>query len=216
MCIVLGYSEAGGHPVNEDVFEIQRHSEGRSCWIVSLADGQGGQAGGAEAARLACRIVIESVLSQPVSSALLSRTWLDVLHRADEKVLADGEAGYTTLIGFAVVGGKVVGASSGDSALWVTGADGKVLDLTARQAKNPPVGSGGAVVTPFATNLPASWIVLGMSDGVWKYVGRDGVREAMKESRGRALLNALLTRARLPGSGQLQDDFTAVVIQESV
>ena len=216
MCIVLSYSESGGHPANEDAFEVQRHPEGPSCWIASLADGQGGRAGGAEAARLACRTVIEAVASQPVSRARLSRTWVDALRRADESVRVDDEAGYTTLIGFAVFAGQVVGASSGDSALWVTGMDGQVLDLTARQAKNPPVGSGGAMITPFATGLPASWVVLGMTDGVWKYVGRDGVREVMMECRGQALLDALLTRARLPRSGVLQDDFTTVVLQDSV
>jgi hypothetical protein len=216
MCIVLSYSESSGHSANEDAFEVQRHPEGCACWITSLADGQGGRAGGAEAARLACRTVIETVMSQPVSRAQLSRTWVEALRRADEKVRVDGEAGYTTLIGFAVVAGQVVGASSGDSALWVTGMDGQVLDLTARQAKNPPVGSGGAAITPFAAGLPASWVVLGMSDGVWKYVGRDGVREVMMECRGQALLDALLTRARLPRSGVLQDDFTAVVLQDSV
>lgn len=216
MCIFLSHSEVGGHAANEDAFDVQRHPEGRSCWICSLADGQGGQAGGAKAARLACRTVTETVLSQPVASASMSRTWVDALRRADEQVLADREAGYTTLIGFAVVGGQVVGASSGDSALWVTGADGRVLDLTARQAKNPPVGSGGAAPMPFATKLPSSWVVLGMSDGVWKYVGRDGVRGVLRESRGRALLDALLIRARLPRSGELQDDFTAVVLQEPV
>src|SRR4051812_41176835 len=103
VCIVLSYSEPGGHPANEDAFEVQRHPEGRSCWTTALADGQGGRAGGAKAARLACRIVIEAVLAQPVSRALSSRTWVAALRRADEGVLADGEAGYTTLIGFAVV-----------------------------------------------------------------------------------------------------------------
>ena len=55
-----------------------------------------------------------------------------------------------------------------------------------------------------------------MTDGVWKYVGRDVVREVMLECRGQALLDALLTRARLPRSGTLQDDFTTVVLQDSV
>jgi hypothetical protein len=216
MCVVFSYSEPGGHPVNEDAFEVRRHPGGQFCWIAALADGQGGRAGGAEAAQLACRIVMEAVSAQPVSCVQSSRAWVAALRRADETVSADVEAGYTTLIGFAVVAGQVVGASSGDSALWVAGKDGRVLDLTAHQAKNPPIGSGGAMITPFATKLPDSWVVLGMSDGVWKYVGRDGVREAMMEYRGQALLDALLGRARLPRSGVLQDDFTAVVLQRPI
>jgi PPM family protein phosphatase len=91
-----------------------------------------------------------------------------------------------------------------------------VVDLTARQAKNPPIGSGGAVPTPFVAQLPSSWVVLAMSDGVWKYVGHDGVRDALRESRGQALLDALLNRARLPRSGGLQDDFTALIVEAAV
>jgi hypothetical protein len=118
------------------------------------------------------------------------------------------------LIGFAVAGGHVVGAANGDSALWVAGAGERILDLTARQAKNPPVGSGGVVPTPFAARLPPSWIVLAMSDGVWKSVGRERVAELLSKNRGQALLDALLAEARLPWSGGLGDDFTAVAVEE--
>jgi hypothetical protein len=52
-----------------------------------------------------------------------------------------------------------------------------------------------------------------MSDGVWKYVGRDAVQGALRERRGRELLDELLSRARLPRTGRLQDDFTAVLLQ---
>jgi serine/threonine protein phosphatase PrpC len=213
MCIIFSCSEAGGHPTNEDAFEVRQHPGGPSCWLCALADGQGGRAGGAEAARLACRTVIEVASSQPISSALMTRMWVAALRRADERVAADRRAGYTTLIGFAVGGGQVVGASSGDSAVWLADADRYISDLTARQVKNPPVGSGGAVPSPFAARLPASWLVLAMSDGVWKYVGRDRIRELLRESRGRELLDALRAQARLPRSGSLPDDFTVVVLQ---
>jgi serine/threonine protein phosphatase PrpC len=213
MCLIFTHSEAGGHPTNEDAFEVRRHPEVSSCWVGSLADGQGGRSGGAAAARLACRIAVEAVLSQPIASLPKVGTWVQALRRADAGVLADPEAGFTTLIGFAVVGGQVIGASSGDSALWVDGADGRVVDLTERQSKNPPIGSGGAEPTPFVARLSGSWAVLAISDGVWKYVGRDEVRAALRRRRGRELLDALLARARLPRSGGLQDDFTAVLIQ---
>jgi PPM family protein phosphatase len=214
MCLVASCSLAGGHPTNEDAFEVIRHPREQSCWIGALADGQGGQAGGGEAARLACRVVIDTVSSQPVRSVAIASTWLNALRLADERVCADRSAGYTTLIGFAVASGHVIGASNGDSALWLTGADGRILDLTARQAKNPPIGSGGAAPTPFAAKLPASWIVLAMSDGVWKSVGRERIAERVRQSRGLALLDALLADARLPWSGGLGDDFTAVMLEE--
>jgi hypothetical protein len=214
MCIVASCSLAGGHPTNEDAFDVIRHPGEQSCWIGALADGQGGQAGGGEAARLACQVVIEMVSSQPARKVATASTWLNALRLADERVCADRSAGYTTLIGFALAGGHVIGASNGDSALWLAGPDERILDLTASQAKNPPIGSGGAAPTPFAAKLPAWWIVLAMSDGVWKGVGRERVAERLRESRGQALLNALLADARLPWSGGLGDDFTAVILEE--
>src|SRR4051794_8475819 len=209
MCLIFSHSEAGGHPTNEDAFEVRRHPEAGSCWVGALADGQGGRSGGAEAARLACRIAVEAALSRPIALLLKAWTWVEVLGQADEGVLADPEAGFTTLIGFAVVGGQVIGASSGDSALWVAGGDGRITDLTERQSKDPPIGLGGAAATPFVAPLSGSWAVLAMSDGVWKYAGRDGVRAALGESRGQELLDALLARARLPRSGGVQGGFTA-------
>ena len=119
----------------------------------------------------------DGFVAQPVSAVAIASTWLNALRLADERVCADQNAGYTTLIGFAVAGGHVIGAANGDSALWLAGADGHILDLTARQAKNPPIGSGGDAPTPFAAKLPKSWIVLAMSDGVWKGVGRERVAE---------------------------------------
>ena len=56
-------------------------------------------------------------------------------------------------------------------------------------------------------------IVLAMSDGVWKSVGRDRIAELFRQTRGQALLDALLADARLPWSGGLGDDFTAVLLQ---
>jgi hypothetical protein len=212
--VPLTHTEPGGHAANEDAFEITQHPDGQFCWVGALADGQGGQSGGGEAARLACRAVIETISAQRVRSVATAGTWINALRRADEQVCADRNAGYTTLIGFAVAGGHVIGAANGDSALWLASADGRILDLTERQAKNPPIGSGFAAPAPFAAKLPASWTILAMSDGVWKAVGRVRVAELLLQSRGQALLDALLAEARLPWSGGLGDDFTAVVLED--
>ncbi len=209
----LCHTEPGGHPTNEDAFEIAQHPSEPSCWIGALADGQGGQSGGGEAARLACRVVMETISAHRIASVAAAGTWIDVLRQADERVCADRIAGYTTLIGFAVAGGHVIGAANGDSALWVRCDDGRIVDLTEHQAKNPPIGSGFARPTPFAAKLPSSWAILAMSDGVWKAVGRGPVAELFLQWRGQALIDALLAEARLPWSGGLGDDFTAVVLQ---
>ena len=101
-------------------------------------------------------------------------------------------------------------------ALWIAGADGRVVELTEHQSKNPPIGSGVAAPTSFAAKLPHSWLILAMSDGAWKSIGRDGIREALRTSRGREWLDGLLAGACLPRSGELQDDFTAVLLQAPV
>ena len=116
------------------------------------------------------------------------------------------------LVGLCVVPGAVAGASCGDSAaLLVCG--GRARPLTAAQAKNPPVGSGAAPFVPFAAGLVRPWALLAMSDGVWKYAGWAAITQAASALRGRALLEALQARARLPGSGQFPDDFTLVLFE---
>jgi serine/threonine protein phosphatase PrpC len=165
---------------------------------------------------MACRITIEALSALPESSALKAATWVSALRMVDERIQADESAGYTTLIGFAVSGGRIVGASNGDSAVWLADEAGRIVDLTDRQAKNPPIGSGGARPTPFDARLPDFWLVLAMSDGVWKYVGGDRILELLRECRGQELLNALQACARLPRSGEFPDDFTAVLLQKQV
>jgi hypothetical protein len=212
--VPLSHTESGGHPTNEDAFEVGRHPGDQSCWIGVLADGQGGQSGGGEAARLACRVVIEAISARRVSAVATVGTWIDALREADKQVCADRDAGYTTLIGFAVFGGHIVGASNGDSAIWLAQGGGRIVDLSEQQAKNPPIGSGFASPAPFAAKLAASWAILAMSDGVWKGAGRGRVAELLLQYRGQALLDALLAEARLPWSGGLGDDFTAVVFED--
>src|SRR5262245_13035245 len=126
-------SEPGGHPVNEDAFIAQPIPGDPAGWVVCVADGQGGRSGGARASRLACDTTADGISSRR-----------DVLNRADEVVAADPDAGFTTLIGFAVRGDTLAGASCGDSAVLAVCGSGKVTELTRHQFKNPPVGSGEA------------------------------------------------------------------------
>src|SRR5262245_55649515 len=121
------FSEAGGHPANEDAFLVQQLPGDSEGWLVCIADGQGGRAGGAKAARLACEAVAAGGSSQP-----------DVLSRADAAVAADPEAGFTTLIGLVVRGDIVTGASCGDSAVLAVCGSGGITELTRLQFKNPP------------------------------------------------------------------------------
>ena len=50
---ILRYSEIGSHNENEDALEVVAHNSDSSLMICALADGQGGQRGGAAAAKCA-------------------------------------------------------------------------------------------------------------------------------------------------------------------
>jgi serine/threonine protein phosphatase PrpC len=167
---VQSCSEVGDHRLNEDAFCVQAHPLAPDCWVCAVADGQGGQAGGGPAAQLACRAALGAALACRPEGLIEPATWSGILRQADAAVAADPGAGFTTLVGLCVYRGRVVGASSGDSAaLLVSG--GKAKELTAGQQKNPPVGCGAAVAVPFAAAVTEPWRVLVMSDGVWKYAG---------------------------------------------
>jgi PPM family protein phosphatase len=210
----LSFTEAGGHPKNEDAFEVQCHPSDPACWLCFLADGQGGQAGGAPAARLACRTGMEAACLQRPDRLRDVAAWPALLRRADNAVRADSAAGYCTLLGFCIWAGALAGASAGDSAVLAVTGDGAPRELTAGQAKNPPVGSGAAQFLPFAAKLSSPWAVLAMSDGVWKYIGWERLVEAVSTLRGEALLAALQDAARLRASGRFPDDFTVVLFEE--
>jgi hypothetical protein len=137
-----------------------------------------------------------------------------LLPHADQAVAADPEAGFTTLIGFCVRRGRIVGASCGDSAVLLVNDWGAAV-LTAEQRKDPPVGSGAAVFTEFTAELGRGWRVLGLTDGVWKYVGWDRVIAVARSHPGRSVLDGLQSLARLPRTGQFPDDFTVVVLAEA-
>jgi PPM family protein phosphatase len=198
------FSEAGGHPANEDAFVLQHLGGDPERWLVCVADGQGGRAGGAKAARLACDTVAE---------VGRFRSLLHAFDRTDAAVAADADAGLTTLAGFVLRGDAVLGVSSGDSAVLAVSGSGEIKELTDKQFKNPPVGSGEAVFVPFEAELVRPWRVLAMTDGVWKYAGWDRIDEMATTLAGEELLAALQTAARLPRTGQFQDDFTVVLIE---
>jgi serine/threonine protein phosphatase PrpC len=206
------YSEVGGHRLNEDAYRVQAHPLAPDCWVCLVADGQGGQAGGREAAQLACRAALDAALACQPEGLIETATWSDILRQADAAVAADPDAGFTTLVGLCVYRSRVVGASSGDSAALVI-SGGKARELTADQRKNPPVGCGAAVAVPFAVAVTVPWRVLVMSDGVWKYVGWDRVTEIARRACGPLVITELQEAARLPGSERFQDDFTVVLLE---
>jgi hypothetical protein len=176
---------------------VRRHPADKTCWFCTLADGQGGRSGGARAAQIACRAVMDKAATLLPSDLTQPSTWVGIVGLVDRAVAADPNAGYTTLVTLCVISGSLYGASSGDSSvLLVEGRDCR--ELTRAQVKNPPVGSGHAIATPFAARMTRPWMTLAMSDGVWKYVRWDDMKELTRTMRGvaRGLLAKAGTLAR--------------------
>ncbi len=193
MIRVHSFSAAGGHAVNEDAFLIR---ELPRAHFVALADGQGGRAGGARAAQLACEVAAR-----------------EGPEAADVAVAADPAAGFTTLVTLLIEGDRATGASCGDSAAVAVNRNGAPRVLTSRQFKNPPVGSGDATFVPFEMALVAPWKVLVMSDGVWKFATWDHVWDCAARLSGEELVAELQVPARLKTTGEFQDDFTVVLLE---
>ena len=206
------FSEVGGHVENEDAFAVQQHRLDPDLSLCFMADGQGGQAGGGQAARLACHTASSLASTFTPKDLQDPRTWATILQQVDEAVRVDPTAGYTTFVGLCVSHERVVGASSGDSAAMLI-CENSVTQLTSGQRKNPPVGCGEAEAVSFAASVNAPWRLLVMTDGVWKYVGWKRITELVRYERGASLVDKLQQVARLPGSGQFQDDFTVVVLE---
>jgi serine/threonine protein phosphatase PrpC len=205
-------SEPGGHAANEDAFEVRQHPDDPECVLCVIADGQGGQAGGAAAAQVACQTCLAAAVSYSVTELLHPATWARMFQAADRAVADHPAAGYTTLAGFCIANERLCGASNGDSAVLLLSADAPGDVLTSRQYKNPPVGSGAAACRPFSARLARPWLVLAMTDGVWKFVGWDEVTRIASENRSELMVDLLRERAGLRRGGGLQDDFTVVVL----
>ena len=213
MITALSFTEVGGHALNEDAFAVHQHPLEPAMWFCFVADGQGGRSGGGRAAQIACETAIECVAKYPPESWWKLRTWSSLFRMVDEAVLADSNAGFTTFVGLCAIDDRVIGISSGDSAaVVVTG--GVPVDLTARQHKNPPCGSGVAEGTTFEASLIVPWRLLAMTDGVWKYVGWERATAATRQDLGSEVVAELQQSARLRGSGFFQDDFTVVLLEE--
>jgi serine/threonine protein phosphatase PrpC len=213
MIRVFSVSLPGNHAENEDAFAVRRHPRHPGCLFAVLADGQGGRAGGARAAQLACSTAIDRLSAQPIEGLMALGAWQSILGSVDQTIAQDSTSGFTTLITLCIARGTVYGASAGDSAVAAFNADHSHLVLTDNQHKNPSVGSGAAKFVTFGCQLRCPWTVLAMSDGVWKYVGWEEVVRVATTNDGEAIIDLLLDRARLPGRGVLPDDFTAVVLQ---
>ena len=210
---IFTVSECGSHATNQDAFGIKAHPDDAFCCVCVLADGQGGRTGGRDAARTACCVTMEKALSYSPKKLVRPSSWPTILRAADNAVRDSADAGYTTLVAACIVPSMVCGASNGDSAAIVLTGGNVHHRLTGNQIKNPPVGSGLAEFVPFASRLIAPWVVLLMSDGVWKYAGWRKIVSVITKINGQAMINSLRHSAWLSSRGKFQDDFTVVAVQ---
>jgi PPM family protein phosphatase len=202
------YSEQGGaHAGNEDAVDACQHSQDSGLWLCCLADGQGGQAGGARAAQAAVQSALTAALAQSPRSLLKPKTCEGIVRAADDAVYTDPEAGFTTLVVLAMRDRLVCGASCGDSAA-VLLQDEQPVVLTEAQLPNPPLGSRMARATSFSVELEPPWQICAVSDGVWKYTGWERIIALMHRKGGRDLADALRAAVIKPGILALPDDFS--------
>ena len=209
---VFSHSELGGHLTNEDAMGAFHYADDPPTLICALSDGQGGQSGGALAARIAVDSCLEKARTYSLKKLLNPYTWQDIGEAVDRNVSLDLEAGYATFIGLALIPSFVIGISCGDSAVALLLGD-RFVQLTENQHKNPPIGSGAARLTPFSAGLNGSWKLLIMSDGVWKFAGWEAIVERCRSESDEALISSLREVAVSNTGGRLLDDFSVILIE---
>jgi len=131
----------GGREVQEDALDVRcvPGGDGREAWLLVLADGMGGHAGGAAASRLAVDTFVDACIGgiSDIPSAL--QAGLDRANRriADEISArpAFGDMG-TTLVGVVISNSHLYWISVGDSPLWLY-RDGQLQRLNADHSMVP-------------------------------------------------------------------------------
>lgn len=205
------YSEIGEHNENEDAINVVPHVSDSSLLICALADGQGGQHGGAVAAQNSVVLCINKAQSLTPGDLLNPFTWVEIGEYIDQSVSQNSDAGYTTFIGACTTPQFIAGASCGDSAVALI-IDGKLFILSQNQSKNPPVGSGAARLTPFSAVADGAWKLIIVSDGVWKYAGWDSITKSCLSETGETLISKIQTSV-INNTKTLVDDFSIILIE---
>ncbi|HVE40890.1 MAG TPA: serine/threonine protein phosphatase [Planctomycetota bacterium] len=164
--------------------------------LIALADGAGGSAGGAEAAELAVRTILESDAGPDPAA------WVMCLAEVDRRLYEAG-GGETTAVAVFISPDCVVGASVGDSGAWIV-YPSRHENLTGRQQRKPLLGSGVAVPVLFEYREEGG-VVLAATDGLLKYTSPEKICEVICRTERELAPGSLIDLVRLR-SGSLQDD----------
>lgn len=205
------HSEPGGKPDNEDHVLVRRHPMAHDMLLCFLADGQGGRAHGAEAARKACEAAWQLARQCTPSDLLDASAWEELLDEVDITVSETG--GYTTLVAAAFNPEVVTGGSCGDSKLYRHSHETQSIEeWTALQTRNPPVGSGECQFETFHHEVLDGDRFLILSDGVWKYCGYEALKSTFTLPD-LAVAPPHLRTATLERVGRtLPDDFSLIAL----
>jgi serine/threonine protein phosphatase PrpC len=137
MKLEISASQRATHDTSHDRLSVLRDAHRT---LIALADGadssQGAQTAAARTVNELARCFRNGTLPQD------PRDWVMVLEAIDHVVLSDRDAGETSALVMVVQQGVVVGASVGDSLAYVVPVVGEAQRLTARQRKEPRIGTG--------------------------------------------------------------------------
>lgn len=164
-------------------------------WMFVVADGAGGQGGGAAAAER-----VHAGLGD-------APDWVPHLARLDAELLGDPEAGESTAVIGRLVGGRVEGASVGDSEAWIIGP--KTVTVLTRDQGRSRLGSGRANPVAFEGRFGSQDTLVVASDGLFRGASREAILESV-----RAGADAVgLAEVARGASGRLYDDVGVVVVR---
>jgi serine/threonine protein phosphatase PrpC len=176
---------------------------GRTLFVV--ADGAGGAAGGADAAKAICGA------ASAYQDWRMPSDWAGWLTRIDRE-MSRSRVGLAAAVVIEIWDdGRIVGASVGDCEAWMFGGDGASRSLMAGQSRKPLLGEGMAQPVGFQARLGRGTLLIA-TDGLWKYMKPARIAKAVAIRPLEAACTALVGGVRLKG-GALQDD-VAIVLAE--
>ncbi len=191
---------AAGNPENQDRGAVIESSIGL---VLVVADGAGGQSGGAAAAIMA----VESVRKE-ANELCDANACVTLLQDIDQAICKDRVAGETTCALTVVTQAAVYGASVGDSGVWIIRESG-FKNLTERQAHKPLIGSGSARPSPFEYERTDGDSLLLATDGLLKYTKSERIIAICRNDHGSEVPRRLIKLVLYP-SGALPDDVTVI------
>ncbi len=192
---------AAGNPENEDRGAVMESSAGL---VLVVADGAGGRSGGAEAATMAVEF-----LRQNASLINSADSCAQLLSRMDAAIANDSTAGETACAFVVASPSRLIGASVGDSGVWLIPESGAFLDLTRGQQRKPFIGSGAAWPVPFEHPNPKGSLLLA-TDGLLKYTSAERIIAVCREQPAETAAQRLIELVRYQ-SGALPDDVTLIL-----